>query len=154
FSLECPTGTAVSSSQSSSPATSFTLTPSANLPSGTVCHLTVHKDEISDTDTVDPPDHMAADYSFSFTTKANQAPTDIQLSSSSIDENKASGTTIGSFTATDPDTGQTHSFALANSGCGGGANDNSSFTISGSDLKSAVSFNYEAKNSYTVCVRT
>src|SRR5205823_10703150 len=40
FTIECPTGTPKTFSQTSSPATSFTLTPSANLPAGTVCTIT------------------------------------------------------------------------------------------------------------------
>ena len=158
FTIECPTGTPESFSQTSSPATSFTLTPSANLPAGTVCTTTVHKDEISDTDSVDPPDHMAADYVFSFTTKANSAPTDIQLSNSSIAENQPSGTDVGTLTTTDPDSGDTHTYTLENAGCGGGPFlDNSSFQIGGGGndkLQSAASFNFEAQSSYTVCVRS
>src|SRR2546423_15030271 len=94
--------------------------------------MTVIATGISDADTVDPPDHMAADYVFSFTTKANSAPTDISLSNSSIDENQPSGTTVGTFTTTDPDSGDTHTYSLENSGCGGGPfPDNSSFSIGG-----------------------
>ena len=84
----------------------------------------------------------------------NEAPTDIALSNSSIDENEPSGTTIGGLTATDPDLGQTHSFSLESSGCGGSFPDNASFSISGTDLQSAVIFNHEVKDSYTVCIRT
>src|SRR5205085_551576 len=84
----------------------------------------------------------------------NEAPTDISLDKNSIDENQPSGTTIGSLTATDPDTGQTHSFTLQNSGCSGSFPDNNSFSITGNSLKSAVSFNFEVKNTYTICVRT
>jgi len=83
----------------------------------------------------------------------NDAPTDISLSNDSIDENKPAGTTVGSLLAADPDSGQTHSFSLADSGCGGGPFDNSSFSISGGDLKSATSFDFEADSSYTICVR-
>lgn len=42
----------------------------------------------------------------------NQAPTDISLSNSTVNEN-ASGSVIGDITVTDPDGGQTHSFALS-----------------------------------------
>jgi hypothetical protein len=83
----------------------------------------------------------------------NEEPTDIALTEDSIDENQPSGTTIGALSATDPDTGQTHTFALANGGCGGGSFDNGSFSISGGELKSAEAFNFEAKDSYTICVR-
>src|SRR5205814_8772840 len=58
FSIECPTGTPEAFSQTSSPATSFTLTPTSNLPAGVVCTITVHANQITDTDTVDPPDNM------------------------------------------------------------------------------------------------
>jgi hypothetical protein len=71
FALECPTGTSKTFTQSASPATSFTLTPSSNLPYSTTCKVTVVASEISDTDTIDPPDHPAANTSFSFTTAAN-----------------------------------------------------------------------------------
>src|SRR5207248_8867982 len=158
FSIECPTGTTEAFSQTSSPATTFTLTPTANLPAGTVCTITVHKDEISDTDAVDPPDHMAADYVFSFTTKANSAPTDIQLSNNSIAENQPSGTDVGTLTTTDPDVGDTHTYTLENAGCGPGPFPaNSSFQIGGAGndkLQSAASFNFEVKASYTICVRS
>jgi YVTN family beta-propeller protein len=85
----------------------------------------------------------------------NEAPTDIALSPSSLNENQPVGTTIGTLTATDPDTGQTQTFTLQNTGCGGGPfPDNASFAVAGSSLNSAVSFNFEAKASYTICVRT
>jgi VCBS repeat-containing protein len=84
----------------------------------------------------------------------NEAPTDITLSNNSIDENKPSGSAVGNLTATDPDAGQTHSFTLQSSGCSGSFPDNSSFQISGNSLQSAVSFNFEVKNTYTICVRT
>src|ERR671925_300482 len=85
-------------------------------------------------------------------TNVNEAPTEIQLSNNDIDENQPSATPIGNLTATDPDAGQTHTFTFSTS-CTGGPFDNSSFQISGNSLQSAVSFNYEVKNSYTICVR-
>lgn len=45
---------------------------------------------------------------------ANEAPTDIQLSSTSVDENSADNTVIGVFTTTDPDPGDTHTYTLVN----------------------------------------
>jgi hypothetical protein len=86
----------------------------------------------------------------------NDAPTNISLSGNgSINENQPSGTTIGTLTAADQDAGQTQTFTLPSNGCGGGPfNDNSSFAISGSSLRSAVSFDFETKSSYTICIRT
>src|SRR5437868_2610829 len=43
----------------------------------------------------------------------NEAPTDITLSNSSVNENQSSGTTVGSFSSTDPDTtSQTFAYTL------------------------------------------
>ncbi len=66
FKIECPVGTNKTFTQTASPATSFTLTPSAALPQGVVCTVTVDKDEITDVDAGDPPDNMTADYVFTF----------------------------------------------------------------------------------------
>jgi methionine-rich copper-binding protein CopC len=73
FKIECPTGTPQTFTQSASPAASFTLTPTTALPAGTTCTVTVVANQITDTDTNDPPDNMVADFTFSFTTDA--APT-------------------------------------------------------------------------------
>jgi methionine-rich copper-binding protein CopC len=159
FTLECPApGNSQAFSVSGSPGSSITLDPNSDLPAGAVCTVTVIANQISDVDSVDPPDNMAANFVFSFTTAANSAPTDIQLSNSSIAENQPSGTDVGTLTTTDPDAGDTHTYSLESTGCGGGPfPDNSSFQIGGvgnDKLQSSTSFNYEVKNSYTVCVRS
>ncbi len=59
-------------------------------------------------------------------TTGNVAPTDIALSSSSVAENTASGTTVGSMTSTDVNSGDTHTYELVS---GAGDTDNGSFTI-------------------------
>ena len=46
----------------------------------------------------------------------NNAPTDITLSSNSFNENIASAATIATLSATDPDSGNTHTFSLTSSG--------------------------------------
>jgi hypothetical protein len=93
-----------------------------------------------------------------FTDTGDRAPTDIQLTNSSIAENQPSGTDVGTLTTTDPDAGDTHTYSLQNTGCGGGPfPDNSSFQIGGASndkLQSAASFDFETKSSYTVCVRS
>ena len=43
---------------------------------------------------------------------ANEQPTDIALSNSSIAENQPAGTIVGSFSSTDPDAGDTGTYAL------------------------------------------
>jgi autotransporter-associated beta strand protein len=84
-------------------------------------------------------------------TDVNDAPTDIVISASSIAENQPAGTTIGSLSTTDQDSGDTFTYTLAS---GAGDTDNGSFEIAGGVLKSKASFDYEAKSSYTVRIRT
>lgn len=81
----------------------------------------------------------------------NAAPTNISLSSSSIDENKASGSLVGSFSTTDSDSGDTHTYSLVS---GSGDTNNSSFTISGTQLLTNAVFDYETKTSYSIRVQT
>src|SRR5205814_1594536 len=83
-------------------------------------------------------------------TNVNEAPTDISLSNSSVAENQASGTTVGTLSDTDPDAGDTAAFTFVT---GTGDTDNSSFQLVGSTLKTNAIFNYEVKNSYTIRVR-
>ncbi|MDQ3822234.1 MAG: cadherin domain-containing protein [Actinomycetota bacterium] len=83
-------------------------------------------------------------------TNANDAPSDIALSSQSVDENQPSGTTVGTLNATDQDSGDTHAFTLVS---GAGSTDNASFQITGSTLKTNAVFNFEVKSSYSIRVR-
>ena len=83
-------------------------------------------------------------------TDANDAPTDITLAPSSVDENQASGTTVGTLSATDAETGQTYTFSLVT---GVGDTDNAAFTIDSTTLKTAAVFDFETKSSYSVRVR-
>jgi uncharacterized protein len=48
--------------------TSYTLDPDPDFSIGETCTVTVDAESVSDTDTNDPPDTMAADHTFSFTT--------------------------------------------------------------------------------------
>ena len=83
---------------------------------------------------------------------ATRAPTDIRLSSASIPENQLAGTLIGAFTTTDPNLpDDSHTYTLV---AGNGDADNASFTIDGNELRTKASFNYEAKASYSIRVRT
>ncbi|HQK02589.1 MAG TPA: Ig-like domain-containing protein, partial [Anaerolineaceae bacterium] len=84
-------------------------------------------------------------------TNVNEAPTDISLSNSSVAENSAVNTIVGTFLSTDPDAGNTFTYSLVS---GTGADDNSSFTISENSLRTSAAFDYETKNSYSVRVRT
>jgi hypothetical protein len=83
-------------------------------------------------------------------TNQNEAPTNINLSSSSISENVPTGTTIGTLSATDPDAGDSATFSLVDTAT---YPDNSAFYIDGTTLKSSAIFNHEAKSSYSIRVR-
>ena len=63
--------------------------------------------------------------------RTNSAPTNISLSPSSVNENVATGTTIGALSTTDSDSGDTHTYTLVS---GTGDTDNTSFSISGANL--------------------
>src|SRR5215211_11866 len=82
---------------------------------------------------------------------ANAAPTDIQLSNTSVAENQPSGTNVGSFSTTDPDAGDTHTYSLVS---GTGDADNGSFQISGNTLQTNAVFDFETKSSYSIRIRT
>lgn len=69
FTIECPSGSPQAFTLSASPAASFTLNPNADLPSGASCTVTVIANQITDADSFDPPDEMAANYVFSFGVK-------------------------------------------------------------------------------------
>ncbi|TQM54609.1 beta strand repeat-containing protein [Humibacillus xanthopallidus] len=86
-------------------------------------------------------------------TDVNEAPTDISLSNATVAENEPAATVVGSLTATDPDAGQSHTFTVVTTGCGGTYADGSSFTVTGGSLVTSAPLDYEAKSSYTVCVR-
>jgi VCBS repeat-containing protein len=89
---------------------------------------------------------------WSFTTgSSNQAPTDISLSNSSLAENSAIDTIVGTLSTSDPDSGNTFTYSLVS---GTGDTDNASFNISGSSLRSSAVFDYETKNSYSLRVRS
>lgn len=76
FTVACPTGSPVAfSSTPTLPANdtnSVVLTPSSNLPGGTVCTVTVDAAKVTDNDGT--PNTMAANYNWSFTTISDTAP--------------------------------------------------------------------------------
>ncbi|MDX9697355.1 MAG: choice-of-anchor Q domain-containing protein [Bacteroidales bacterium] len=83
----------------------------------------------------------------------NEIPTNINLSSNTIDEKADEGTLIGIFSTTDEDVSDTHIYSLVP---GNGTNDadNMSFTIDGNELKTAIVFDYETKQEYHIYVQT
>ena len=81
----------------------------------------------------------------------NEAPTDIILSSTSIPENAGVNARVGTLSTVDPDAGNTFTYTLV---AGSGDTDNSLFNISGNSLRANSSFNFEAKSSYSIRLRT
>ncbi|NBC32171.1 MAG: tandem-95 repeat protein, partial [Alphaproteobacteria bacterium] len=79
---------------------------------------------------------------------ANDAPSDIALSQSTVDENVAADTAVGTLTATDQDTGDTVTFSLTDDAGG-------RFRIDGDTLEvaSGANLDFEAEASHTVTVK-
>ncbi|NER39686.1 MAG: hypothetical protein F6J93_38090 [Oscillatoria sp. SIO1A7] len=79
---------------------------------------------------------------------ANEAPTDIELSNTSVNENSVNGTVVGNLSPTDPDIGDTHTYTLENDAEG-------RFTIVGSQLVVANGslLDFETNASHNVTVR-
>ena len=76
-------------------------------------------------------------------------PTDIALSRSAVPENQPAGSVVGTFSSSDPEAGDTFTYALAS---GLGDDDNASFTITGDQIRTSVVFDHET--SCSVRVRT
>ena len=81
----------------------------------------------------------------------NSSPTALNISATSFAENIVAGSTVASLSTTDPDAGNTFTYALV---AGIGSTDNTAFTISGNQLKINVSPDFEAKLSYSIRVRS
>jgi hypothetical protein len=82
---------------------------------------------------------------------SNQAPTNLALSATTVNENVPVNTVIGTFSSTDPDTGNTFTYSLV---AGTGDTDNSAFSIVGNQLQINNSPDFETKNSYSIRVKT
>lgn len=81
----------------------------------------------------------------------NHPPTDLILDPASIVENEPAGTCVGSFQSTDPDTSDTFTYTLVD---GVGSDDNARFSITGDQLMTGASFNFEAVGRFTLRVET
>ena len=77
FSISCTSSGAHTATESGGP-TSFTLDPDTDFAYGETCTVTVYAAQVSDQDTNDPPDNMAADYPWSFATVSLTHIHDIQ----------------------------------------------------------------------------
>jgi len=81
---------------------------------------------------------------------ANDLPTNLSLTPSSIAENQPAGTLVGQFSATDADSWDIHSYSLVS---GSGDADNGLFLIQNGSLRSTVPFDYETRTAYSIRVR-
>src|SRR6478672_1301707 len=70
FSIVCPTSGTHTGTVTALRTDTYTINPDTAFAPGETCSVTVFADGVSDTDAIDPPDHMAADRTFSFTAPA------------------------------------------------------------------------------------
>ncbi len=80
-----------------------------------------------------------------------ESPTDLVLSSSSINEDSLLGAVVGTFGTTDPDNGDTFTYQLIS---GFGDDDNAAFIIVGDQLRINSSPDFETQEIYRIFVRT
>jgi len=81
---------------------------------------------------------------------ANAAPTEVALSATSIAENTAPDSAVGSFSAADANESDTFTYALVS---GAGDTDNTSFAITGNTLTLHIPADFEVQSSYAIRVR-
>ncbi|WP_304062759.1 YDG domain-containing protein [Pedobacter glucosidilyticus] len=96
-------------------------------------------------------ENYAISYQNGILTVKPGAPTSVSLAGVTLYENRASGTLAGTLSSTSNSPVATFTYSLV---AGSGATDNASFVISGNQLQTAVSLNYENKQSYSVRVRS
>ncbi|MFN9369654.1 MAG: cadherin repeat domain-containing protein, partial [Planctomycetia bacterium] len=81
----------------------------------------------------------------------NEAPTALALSAMSVAENLPSGAVVGTFSTTDPDVGNTFKYTIVPDLTLDGTG---RFAIVGNELRTTGSFDFEAKSSYRLRVRS
>jgi hypothetical protein len=82
----------------------------------------------------------------------NEAPTDITISNTRIEEKEEAGLIVGTLAASDPDTEDTFTFSLAK-GDGTKDADNSLFEISENELKTREILDFDTKNELSVLIQ-
>lgn len=150
FALACSTDSVAVTASTAGPATEFTLTPATALPKGTTCTVTVVAAYVADIDGIDPANPVA-DHSFSFSTSENSTPTAVDLAPSAVAENSPVGTMVGTLSTTDDDAGDTFTYTLV---AGAGDTDNALFTIDGAAVQTAVQLDAEESATRTIRVRS
>ncbi|MHC5764330.1 MAG: DUF4114 domain-containing protein [Nostoc sp.] len=84
-------------------------------------------------------------------TAVNDAPTDLELSANTVNNEAPANTDIGTFNSTDPDQNDNFAYSLVS---GIDDIDNNAFTIDGNTLKIKNSPDFKTKASYQIRVRT
>jgi Glycosyl hydrolase catalytic core/GEVED domain/Ricin-type beta-trefoil lectin domain-like/Cadherin domain len=84
-------------------------------------------------------------------TDVNEAPSALNLSSTSFAENNLANAIVGTFSSLDPDSAQPFVYSLV---AGVGSADNAAFSVSGDRLLANASFDQETQDTYNVRVRT
>ncbi|MDW7693240.1 putative Ig domain-containing protein [Flammeovirgaceae bacterium SG7u.111] len=79
----------------------------------------------------------------------NEEPTNILLSSFTVEENAVEGTEVGTLSTVDENGEDSHTYSLLD-----GVDDNASFELSGNKLLTKAVFNFETKTSYKVTVKS
>ncbi|MBI85026.1 MAG: hypothetical protein CMJ81_17670, partial [Planctomycetaceae bacterium] len=83
-------------------------------------------------------------------TNVNDAPTDLVLNGTTVNENSPIGTQIGTFSVTDEDTGDVHTLTLV---AGVGDTGNHLVEVDGGILKTAGNLDHETTDSFSIRVR-
>jgi hypothetical protein len=118
----------------------LTLTPNAEAWGRTVVTLLVSDGSLT----------TARQFTWTVTPDANDVPTNLSLTPSSIAENQPAGTIVGYFSATDADAWDIHSYSLVS---GSGDADNGLFLVQNNALRATVPFDYETRTAYSIRVR-
>jgi uncharacterized delta-60 repeat protein len=82
---------------------------------------------------------------------ANESPTEIGLSWNMLAENAGFDETVGTFSTTDVDAGNTFTYSLVT---GAGDANNASFRVLGSAVVAISNFDFETKSNYSIRVRS
>src|SRR5256714_160995 len=100
YTVSCAISGSHTAAQSGGPAT-FTLDPTTDFDFSERCTVTVVASEVTDQDTLDPPNNMASNYVFSFTTEAPPPPpTFIRDIQGAAHISPVNGTTFGNVPGT------------------------------------------------------
>lgn len=106
-----------------------------------VCHIRIRSTD---------KDGLTFEKAFTLTPNiSNVSPSDIRLSNTAIDENTPKGDVVGTFSATDANIGDRHTYFLIP---GEGSIGNSGFSITGNSLRTAYAPDYEKKTRYDIRV--